>query len=83
MEEYSDADVAADRRMFAERGVEWHWRPSLSRDERRLLTTTSNRKMRTEFCRLYLREYPGDVDHGCPVDRLPPATVVTADGEVR
>jgi hypothetical protein len=52
-----------------------------NRDERRLLTTVSLPKARRDFCRLYLREYPGDTDNGC-FSPDPPATIVTEHGDV-
>ena len=58
------------------------WSSMKSLDERRLLTTVSNERRRREFCDLYLRQYPGDIENGCPADRRPPATVVTERGDV-
>jgi hypothetical protein len=52
------------------------------RESRRMLTAVSNHQLRTEFCRLYAREYPGDLDTGCPADQPPPATIVTERGDV-
>ena len=52
------------------------------RENRRMLTAVSNGQLRSEFCRLYEREYPGDPDTGCPADQPPPATIVTGRGDV-
>jgi hypothetical protein len=58
----------------------WHHVPE--RDMRRIFTTVPDRRLRAAFCRLYQREYPGDLDSGCPADELPPATIVTERGDV-
>jgi len=52
-------------------------------DELRLFTTVNNRKMREHFCAEFQRAFPGDKDNGCPADKPPPATMVTADGDVQ
>jgi hypothetical protein len=65
------------------RDVTRNWRElKLDIDFRRLLTTVADRKARTEYCRLFLQEYPGDPEHGCPADKPPPATIVTAQGDI-
>jgi hypothetical protein len=51
-------------------------------DEARVFTTINNRALRERFCREYKRRFPNDHDNGCPVDRPPPATIVTEDGDV-
>ena len=38
--------------------------------------------VRPKFCQLYQAEYPGDRENGCPANRPPPATRVTAEGDV-
>ena len=78
----SATGIAATRRKLQERSVSWWWQGSPDQDERRVLTTVNNRKLRTEICNLYGREYPGDDDNGCPSDRPPPATIVTERGDV-
>jgi hypothetical protein len=75
-------EIAKQRSQWQESGAWYWWSRCLARDERRLLTSISNRKMREEFCRLYAREYPGDNDNGCPADQPPPATIVTERGDV-
>lgn len=76
------ADVAAERKRLEDRGAEYWWRARGEQEARRLLTTVSNRGMRAEFCRMYAEAYPGDGENGCPADRPPPATRVTAAGDV-
>jgi hypothetical protein len=78
----SAEEIAKQRRKWQETGASYWWSRGLNRDGRRLLTTVSNRKLREEFCRLYVREYPGDHDNGCPADQPPPATIVTERGDV-
>src|SRR5207302_3695140 len=78
---YIRSDVNRERQRIHERGLFW-WRTYTDRDERRMLTAVSERSLREQFCRLYIREYPGDRDHGCPADRPPPATIVTDRGDV-
>jgi hypothetical protein len=56
--------------------------PTMDREQRRILTATSERTVRVEFCRNWAREYPDDHDNGCPADRPPPATIVTEKGDV-
>jgi hypothetical protein len=66
-------DIAAGRRQLQKFGISM-WTDA-DRENRRMLTAASNRQLRTEFCRLYAREYPGDQDTGCPADQPPPATI--------
>src|SRR5262249_28911102 len=73
-----DATPQKNRR----RGASWWWRSYRDRESRRLWTTVSDPDLRTEFCRLWEREYPDDRDNGCPPDRPPPATIVTDRGDV-
>lgn len=75
------AQVAAMRRQMAEVDARVHWR-ARDRDERRILTAVSDRRMRVEFCRMYEAAYPGDKDTGCPAWLAPPATRVTEAGDV-
>ena len=65
-----------------QRDPTWWWSHYVERENRRLLTATKNRALRTETCRRYEREYPGDRDTGCPADQPPPATIVTEQGDV-
>jgi hypothetical protein len=78
----SAADVALLREKNQQMGSGQRWRFYPSREERRLLTTNSNRSLRSEFCKLYLAEYGDDPDTGCPATLEPPATIVTKDGDV-
>ena len=78
----SAAEIADRRKKNQERGAKWWWQHHSDRESRRLLTAMNNRQMRQEFCRLYDLEYPGDNDTGCPDDQPPPATIVTANGDV-
>ncbi len=75
-------DIVAARRELQEQNASWWWPRYTGREERRLLTAVNNLKLRTEICRLYEREYPGDKDTGCPADQQPPATIVTERGDV-
>jgi hypothetical protein len=75
-------EVTAQRRNFRARGVPWWWTSYRTRESRRLLTTVSDPKLRAQFCDLFTREYPGDLDTGCPADQPPPATIVTERGDV-
>jgi hypothetical protein len=75
-------EIAASRRDRAKHNASWWWARAEDRDYQRLLTTINNGKLRTEICRLYAREYPGDDANGCPADRPPPATIVTDQGDV-
>ena len=77
----SSGDIAATRRDAQEHSASWWWSRSEDRDHQRLLTAVNNRKLRTEICRLYAHEYPGDKDTGCPADQPPPATIVTERGD--
>jgi hypothetical protein len=52
------------------------------KDELRVLTTINNRELRREFCTEFERHFPGDKETGCPADRVPPATIVTINGDV-
>ena len=76
------SDVAAWRRDLVKFDASWWWARSGTRDERRLLTTVSNRKRRVEFCQMYAHEYPGDRDNGCALNQPPPATIVSERGDV-
>lgn len=69
-------------RQLQQRDAAWWWSQYGQRESRRLLTATKNRALRTEICRRYEREYPGDRDTGCPADQPPPATIVTEHGDV-
>jgi hypothetical protein len=73
-------DIAKGRRTLRKFGMSM-WMDA-DREHRRMLTAVSKRQLRTEFCRLYEREYPGDLDAGCPADQPPPATIVTERGDV-
>jgi len=73
-------DIAKGRRTLQEFGMSM-WMDA-DRENRRMLTAVSNRQLRAEFCRLYAREYPGDLDTGCPANQPPPATIVTERGDV-
>jgi hypothetical protein len=48
----------------------------------RVFTTINNTSLRTHFCDLFSARFPGDTDNGCPANQPPPATIVTADGDV-
>ncbi len=74
-------EVYARRAGIEQTGAAYYW-TGHNRDERRIFTTINNRRIRTEICRLYNAEYPGDTDTGCPADRPPPATIVTAQGDI-
>ena len=78
----SAAEVSESRNKYAQSGASGRWHSHLDRESRRLLTAMNNRQLRTEFCRLYNAEYPGDTDTGCPADQPPPATIVTERGDV-
>jgi hypothetical protein len=78
----SAADVALLREKNQQMGSVQRWKFYPSREERRLLTTNSNRSLRSEFCKLYKAEYGEDPDTGCPATLEPPATIVTKDGDV-
>jgi len=80
----SAADIAAWRADTASHSAEWHWSqsPFSDRESRRIYTTMNNSRLRTEFCRLWEREYPDDHDNGCPTNEPLPATLVTAQGDV-
>jgi hypothetical protein len=74
--------IAETRRQLKEHPASWWWSRSEDREDRRLLTTVNNKELRSGICRLYLREYPGDRDVGCPADQPPPATIVNENGDV-
>jgi hypothetical protein len=76
------ADGIATRRLQFQKFGPSMWTEFADREERRMLTTINNPRLRAEFCRLYSREYPGDQDNGCPADQPPPATIVTDRGDV-
>ncbi len=76
------SDIAATRAKLQQRDADWWWSHYGQRENRRLLTSVNNRVLRTEICRRYEREYPGDRDTGCPADHPPPATIVTEQGDV-
>jgi hypothetical protein len=78
----SAAEVATIRLNASKRDAQWWWVRYRGRDERRLLTAINNQKLRADICRLYMAEYPGDTDSGCPADSPPPATIVTDRGDV-
>jgi hypothetical protein len=78
----SASKIAKNRQFLHEHDAAWWWSYPPQRENRQLLTTVNDRKLRTEFCRFYEREYPGDHDSGCPADRPPPATIVTERGDV-
>jgi hypothetical protein len=80
--ERTSIDIAATRAKLQERDADWWWSHYGERENRRLLTAVNNRVLRTEICRRYEREYPGDRDTGCPADQPPPATIVTEQGDV-
>lgn len=48
----------------------------------RLFTTIRDRKLREQFCGLFLKHFPNDRENGCPASSQPPATIVTEDGDV-
>jgi hypothetical protein len=79
----SAMDIAQSRAKDQEWGAAYWWQAYTDREHRRLMTTMNNREMRTEFCRHYALEYPGDKDTGCPADLPPPASIVTEQGDVR
>lgn len=59
--------------------------PSLTGDainELRLYTTVHNPELRRKFCVKFQHRFPEDKENGCPVDRTPPATIVTQDGDI-
>lgn len=78
----SAADIAEHRHAEEQRGAKWWWNLEPRIDNRRVLTAINNRKLRTEFCRLWDTAYPDDHDNGCPADQPPPATIVTDRGDV-
>jgi len=80
--EWENRARAEWRLLFSRRRQYESFRPGYFRDEARLFTTINNRALRTEFCRLFLQEFPDDHDNGCPADRPPPATIVTENGDV-
>jgi hypothetical protein len=74
-------EIVKQRRQLQNEGPST-WTIYSDRESRRMLTAVSNRQLRAEFWRLYAREYPGDLDTGCPADQPPPATIVTESGDV-
>ena len=80
----SAADVATWRLQEASHNAEWYWLqwPFKDRESRRLFTAINNPVLRSEFCRLWQRDYPDDHDTGGPANQPPPATIVTARGDV-
>ncbi len=78
----TSSDFAAAHRKLQQRDASWWWSQYGQRENRRLLTAINDRVVRTEICRRYEREYPGDHDTGCPADQPPPATIVTEQGDV-
>jgi hypothetical protein len=78
----SAAVVAEWRQNLQKFDASWWWASFGTRDERRLCTTVSDLKRRTELCRMYEHEYRGDRDTGCPADQPPPATIVTERGDL-
>lgn len=77
----SAAEIAASLRKRQDVGGPMWWEFP-DRESRRLLTAINNAKLRKEFCSFWEQEYPGDQDNGCPPDQPPPATIVTALGDV-
>lgn len=73
-----------------ERQARDHWRSITARgkisaeekDEMRLDTAINNSQLRREFCTEFERQFPGDRENGCPADRVPPATIVTRNGDI-
>jgi hypothetical protein len=79
---FSAAEIELKRQKTRGRGSEWLWRTYPDREQRRLYTAIHDRQLRTEFCRMWQREYLDDRDNGCPADQSLPATIVTQDGDV-
>ncbi len=78
----SAEEIRKNREDLQLQGAARYWKRFGDQDERRVLTAVNNRRLRTEFCRLYELEYPGNRDNACPADRPPPATIVTEAGDV-
>ena len=78
----SASEVDGWRQNLLKFNAPWWWARFGTRDERRLLTTVSNRKRRAELCQLYEQEYPGDRDTGCAANQPPPATIVSERGDL-
>lgn len=74
--------IAASRRRFAQQTPQYRWAIYNTREERRLLTTVRDRKLRLEFCRLWQSAYPNDEETGCTPSNPHPAAVVTEKGDV-
>jgi hypothetical protein len=81
-------DYWRQNRGFEKVALQW-WDDTLARDrtlygmdELRLFTTIHNPGLRREFCARFQKQFPQDSENGCPADRLPPATVVTQDGDI-
>jgi hypothetical protein len=74
--------IGADRQRTRARPASWWWEHYGDREIRRLLTAVNYPKLRSDICRLYTRDYPGDDDTGCPADRPPPALIVRENGDM-
>ncbi|MCC6589842.1 MAG: hypothetical protein IT168_24320 [Bryobacterales bacterium] len=53
-----------------------------SMDALRLFTTVRDKRLRQEFCELFLMHFSIDRENGCPASSPPPATIVTENGDV-
>ncbi len=76
---------ASNRRGEAQTREYWaHYMRHLptSMSELRLLTTIRDPELRAWACQQFERQFPGDRDNGCPASAPPPATIVTAEGDV-
>jgi len=51
-------------------------------DDMKLFTTINNNGLRQRFCELFHAQFPEDRDNGCPASKSPPASIVTAEGDV-
>jgi hypothetical protein len=78
----STESILARRRQAEAEGAAPKWQRFRDQEGRRRLTAMNNPRLRDEFCRLWQREYPSDHDNGCPANQPPPATIVTACGDV-
>jgi len=78
----SATEIADSRQKRALWAPDRWWATARDREPRRLLITINNATLRKEFCRRWEHEYPGDLDNGCPADQPPPATIMTAQGDV-
>lgn|SRR5579871_336636 len=79
---FTQDGIMAERQRTQARPATWWWEHYGDRELRRLLTAVNYPKLRSDICRLYTRDYPGDLDTGCPADRPPPATIVRENGDV-